>query len=47
MDINPQILCWNVPGLNNPAKHSAVREFVQAAKVNLVCLQETKLDVMD
>ena len=47
MDLNPQILCWNVRGLNNPAKRSAVREFVQAAKVNLVCLQETKLDALD
>lgn len=47
MDINPQILCWNVRGLNCPAKRAAVREFVQAAKVNLVCLQETKLDVLD
>lgn len=32
---------------NNPVKRSAVREFVQAAKVNLVCLQETKLEVLD
>ena len=44
---NPQILCWNVRGLNNPAKRSAVREFIVSAKVNLVCLQETKIDVFD
>lgn len=47
MDINPQVLCWNVRGLNCPAKRAAVREFVQTTKMNLVCLQETKLDVVD
>ena len=47
MDHNPHVLCWNVRGLNNPAKKHAVREFAVAAKVNLVCLQETKLDVID
>ena len=47
MDWNPQVLCWNVRGLNNPAKRNAVREFVVAAKVNLVCLQETKLVAFD
>lgn len=46
MDYNPEILCWNVRGLNNPAKKKAVREFVASVKVNLVCLQETKLDVI-
>ena len=43
MDRNPQILCWNVRGLNSPAKRNAVREFVVESKVNLVCLQEMKL----
>lgn len=47
MDLNPHILCWNVRGLNCPAKKKAVREFVTLVQVNLVCLQETKLDVID
>ncbi|XP_073362417.1 uncharacterized protein [Aegilops tauschii subsp. strangulata] len=47
MDWNPQVLSWNVRGLNNPAKRNAVREFVVDAKVNLVCLEETKIDVFD
>ena len=47
MECNPEILCWNVCGLNNPAKKKAVGEFLASVKVNLVCLQETKLDVMD
>ena len=44
---NPPVLCWNVRGLNNPAKRNVVREFVVESKVNLVCLQETKIDVFD
>ena len=47
MDLNPQILCLNVRGLNNPAKRKAVREFISSVKCNMVCLQETKLDVID
>ena len=43
MDIHPQVLCWNVRGLNNPAKRKAVREVVDTVKVNLVCFQETKM----
>ena len=31
MDWNPQVLCWNVRRLNNPAKRNAIREFVVAA----------------
>jgi mannosylglycoprotein endo-beta-mannosidase len=47
MDLNPQVLNWNVRGLNDRAKRNAVREFVESVKVNLVCLQETKLNVID
>ena len=47
MDYNPQILCWNVRGLNNPAKRKVVREFFASLRVNVVCLQETKLDTVD
>lgn len=47
MDWNPRVLCWNVRGLNNMSKRNAVREFIRDAKVHLVCLQETKLDVID
>ena len=47
MNLNPSIICWNVRGLNNPVKRKAVREFVSSIKCNMVCLQETKLDVVD
>uniref|UniRef100_A0A452ZPN2 Endonuclease/exonuclease/phosphatase domain-containing protein n=1 Tax=Aegilops tauschii subsp. strangulata TaxID=200361 RepID=A0A452ZPN2_AEGTS len=47
MDHTPEIICWNVRGLNNPAKRKVVREFLSSLKVNLVCLQETKLELVD
>jgi exonuclease III len=47
MDISPQVLSWNPRGLNDPAKRNAVREFVDLVHVNLVCFQETRLDVID
>lgn len=47
MDYNPEIICWNVRGLNNSAKRKAMKEFIASVKVNVVCLQETKLEVID
>lgn len=47
MDLNPSVTCWNVRGLNNSAKRKAVKEFLASCRPNLVCLQETKLDVVD
>jgi exonuclease III len=47
MDLNPEILSMNVRGLNDPVKRDAVRVFVGSVKVNLVVLQETKLEVVD
>lgn len=41
------MICWNVQGLNNLAKRKAVQEFVATTHANLVCFQETKLDVID
>jgi mannosylglycoprotein endo-beta-mannosidase len=37
----------NVRGLNDPVKRDALREFVNLMKVNLVCLQETRLAAVD
>jgi exonuclease III len=47
MDINPEVLNLNVRGLNDPAKRNAVREFVASVRVNIVCFQETRIDVFD
>lgn len=43
--MNPShILVWNVRGLNSVARRDAVRNLVAAPKVDVVCLQETKMD---
>jgi exonuclease III len=47
MDPNPTVTCWNVRGLNNSAKRKAVKEFLDSVRPNIVCLQETKLEVVD
>ena len=47
MDLSPAVLSWNPRGLNDQAKRDAVREFVSTLSVNLVCLQETKMEVID
>jgi exonuclease III len=44
MDVN--IAVWNVRGLNQRARRSAVRELVASECVSLLCLQETKLVVV-
>jgi exonuclease III len=47
MEVNPEILCWNPRGLNDSAKRDSVREVVDSLRVSLVCLQETKMAVID
>ena len=42
----PKILVWNVRGLNSMARHSAVFQVVEAARASVVCLQETKMEIM-
>lgn len=33
--------------MNNPAKRKVAKEFLGTMKISLVCLQETKIDVID
>lgn len=40
-------LVWNVRGLNARARRDVVRTFVDQERVSVICLQETKLDVID
>jgi exonuclease III len=42
-----EILCWNARGLNDPAKRSAICDFLDSVSVSIVCLQETRLNVID
>jgi len=37
-----RILFWNVRGLNSVARRGVVRALVDAAKMDIICLQETK-----
>ena len=41
--MKPKILTWNVRGLNEGNKHLRIRNLLQDWKVDIVCLQETKL----
>jgi hypothetical protein len=41
--MKPKILSWNVRGLNEGKKRLRVRNLLQDWKVDIVCLQETKL----
>lgn len=41
------ILVWNVRGLNSPARRDTVRELIAAERPSLICLQETKLFVIN
>jgi exonuclease III len=42
-----QILNWNVRGLNNGARQDAVNELVRSTGATIVCLQETKMQLLD
>jgi hypothetical protein len=41
--MKPKILSWNMRGLNEVHKRLRVRNLLQGWKVDIVCLQETKL----
>ena len=38
-----RILSWNVRGVNSNEKRKLIRAFLNLQRVDLVCLQETKL----
>lgn len=44
---NCNLLNWNVRGLNDGARQDAVNELVRTTGATIVCLQETKLQMMD
>ena len=41
-----KILSWNVRGVNDRNKRSSIKALIRAQKVDLVCLQETKMSQM-
>ena len=40
------ILNWNVRGLNSITRQDAVRVMVDSSKIDVVCLQETKMSTV-
>ena len=42
-----KLLSWNVRGLNDPKIREILRNWLRNWKVDVVCLQETKLDKVD
>lgn len=44
---NHNILVWNVRGLNNPSRCTAVRAMVDESNASVVCLSESKLALVD
>ncbi|KAM0822740.1 hypothetical protein ACQ4PT_071319 [Festuca glaucescens] len=44
---NVNIFNWNPRGLNSKVRRDAVRDLIRDTHASIVCLQETKLDVVD
>jgi exonuclease III len=44
---NTNIISWNVRGLNNPSRHATVKRAVEEALASVVCVMESKLDVVN
>ncbi len=42
-----KLLTWNVRGLSDPKKWEVLKSWLRNWKVDVVCLQETKLDKVD
>ena len=42
-----KILSWNVRGVNDPDKSKVIKNFLRTHKVDLVCLQKTKVQEMN
>ena len=40
------ILCWNVKGANDRDKRKVIKALIKSQKVDLACLQETKMTEM-
>ena len=44
--MNIKILSWNVKGVNDSSKRKLIKSVVRKQKVDLFCIQETKMQVM-
>ena len=41
-----KILSWNIRGANDRIKRKVIKALIRSQKVDLVCLQETKIQEM-
>ena len=44
--MNLKILSWNVRGVNDGSKRKVIKSVIRKQKVDLFCIQETKMQVM-
>ena len=44
--MNLKLLSWNVRGANDNNKRRIIKSFVKKQKVDLLCIQETKIQLM-
>jgi hypothetical protein len=44
--MNPRLISWNVRGLNQRTKRLKIGNLLRQWKANIICLQETKLDLI-
>lgn len=42
-----KVITWNVRGLNNVAKQEEVKQVMTVYKLDLICIQETKMSIID
>jgi hypothetical protein len=42
-----KILFWNVRGLNSKARQDSVRTLLDSEQIDIICLQEIKMQVVD
>ena len=42
-----RILSWNVRGVNDPEKRKVIKNFIRMQRVDMICLQETKVQEMN
>ena len=42
-----KILFWNVRGVNDPEKRKVIKNFIRIHRVDMICLQETKMQEMN
>ena len=44
--MNIKLLSWNVRGVNDSVKRKVIKSVVRKQKVDLFCIQETKIQVL-